>query len=69
MTYVCPTWEFEADTNLLTLQRLQNKVLRTIGKISKAHNDVHTALDLPYVYDYITKLPNVKYTQPFPKEL
>jgi hypothetical protein len=31
MTYACPAWEFAADTCLLKLQRLQNKVLRTIG--------------------------------------
>jgi hypothetical protein len=30
MTYACPFWEIEADTHLLKLQRLQNKVLRTI---------------------------------------
>jgi hypothetical protein len=29
MTYACPAWEFAADTYLLKLQRLQNKVLRT----------------------------------------
>jgi hypothetical protein len=31
MTYVCPAWEFAAETYLLKLQRLQNKVFRTIG--------------------------------------
>jgi hypothetical protein len=30
MTYACPAWEIEADTYLLKLQRMQNKVLRTI---------------------------------------
>jgi hypothetical protein len=29
MTYACTAWELAADTNLLKLQRLQNKVLRT----------------------------------------
>jgi hypothetical protein len=28
MTYACPAWEFAADTYLLKLQRLQNKVLK-----------------------------------------
>jgi hypothetical protein len=28
-TYGCPAWEFAADTHLLQLQLLQNKVLRT----------------------------------------
>jgi hypothetical protein len=32
MTYACPAWELAADTHLLKLHRLQNKVLRTIGK-------------------------------------
>jgi hypothetical protein len=35
MTYACPAWEFAADTHLLKLQRLQNKVLRTIGNFSR----------------------------------
>jgi hypothetical protein len=29
-------WEFAADTYILKFQRLQNMVLRTIGKFSKA---------------------------------
>jgi hypothetical protein len=33
MTYACPTWEFSADTHLMKLQRLQNRVLRAIGKL------------------------------------
>jgi hypothetical protein len=32
MTYACPAWEFAADTHLLKLHRLENKVLRTTGK-------------------------------------
>jgi hypothetical protein len=35
MTYVCPVWEFAAETYLLKLQRLQNKVLRTIGSFPR----------------------------------
>jgi hypothetical protein len=40
------------------LQRLQNKVLRTIGNFPRClpFRDLHTAFNLPYVYDYITKL-------------
>jgi len=30
LTYTWPAWEFAADSHLLTLQSLQNKVLRTI---------------------------------------
>jgi hypothetical protein len=39
------------------LQKLQNKVLRTIGNIPrrKSVRDMHKAFQIPYVYDYITK--------------
>jgi hypothetical protein len=35
MTYACPAWEFAAECRPLKLQRLQNKVLRTIGNFPK----------------------------------
>jgi hypothetical protein len=58
MTYACPTWELEADTHLLKLQRLQNKALRAIANFPRCTpvRDFHAAFNLPYVYDYITKL-------------
>jgi hypothetical protein len=58
MTYDCPAWELAADTYLLKLQRLQNKLLRTIGNFPRCTKvrDLHTAFNLPYLYDYITKL-------------
>jgi hypothetical protein len=58
MTYACPAWEFAAETYLLKLQRLQNKVLRTIDNLSRCTlvRDMHVAFQIPYVYDYITKL-------------
>jgi hypothetical protein len=58
MTYACPAWEFAADTYLLKLQRLQNKVLRTIGNFPRRTptRDIHVAFKIPYVYDFITKL-------------
>jgi hypothetical protein len=58
MTYACPAWEFAADTHLLKVQSLQNKVLRTIGNLPR-HTPVcelHKAFNIPYIYDYITKL-------------
>jgi methionine synthase II (cobalamin-independent) len=58
MTYACPTWDFAADTHLMKLQRLQNKVLCTIGNFPR-HTQVrklHKAFSIPYIYDYITKL-------------
>jgi hypothetical protein len=58
MTYACPALEFATDNHLLESQRLQNKVLRTIGNFPRRTpvRDLHMALKLPYIYDYITKL-------------
>jgi hypothetical protein len=58
MTYACPSWESAADNHLLKLQRLQNKVLRTIGNFPRhtPDRDLHKVLKLPHLYDYITKL-------------
>jgi hypothetical protein len=58
MTYACPTWEFAADTHLKKLQRLQNRVLRAIGNLDRSTpvRDLHLAFNIPYVYDYVTKL-------------
>jgi hypothetical protein len=46
------------NTHLMELQRLQNKVLRTIGNYRRRTrvHDLHLAFHIPYVYDYITKL-------------
>jgi hypothetical protein len=54
MTYAYPAWEFAADTHLMKLQRLQNKVLSTIGKFPRNTpiHDMHISLQIPYVYDY-----------------
>jgi hypothetical protein len=58
MTYACPAWEFAAETYLLKLQRLQNKVLCTTGNLPRCTlvRDIHVAFQIRYVYDYITKL-------------
>jgi hypothetical protein len=58
MPYASPAWEFAADTYLMKLQRLQNKVLRTIGNYPTRTPvlDLHMTFKLPYVYDYIRKL-------------
>jgi hypothetical protein len=34
-THACPTWEFAANTHLIKLQRLQNRVLRTVGNLDR----------------------------------
>jgi hypothetical protein len=53
-----PAWEFAADTHLLKLQSLQNKVLRTSGKFLRRTpvRELYMAFQVPYIYDYITKL-------------
>jgi hypothetical protein len=58
MTYACLAWEFEADTHLMKLQRLQKKVLRAIGKFSRNTpiRDMHISFQIPYVHDFVTKL-------------
>jgi hypothetical protein len=58
MTYTCPTWELAADTYLLKLQHMQNKALHIVGNFPRHTpvHDLHAAFNLPYVYDYITKL-------------
>jgi hypothetical protein len=58
MNYACPAWEFAGDNQLLKLQRLQNKVLRTIANFPRRTSvrDLHMAFELPYICDYVTKL-------------
>jgi hypothetical protein len=58
LTYACPACEFAADTHLIKLQPLQNKVLRTIGSFPRRTpvREMHMDFHLPYVYDYMTKL-------------
>jgi hypothetical protein len=55
MTYACPTWEFAADTHLMKLQRLQNRVLRDIGKLDRPTRvrNFYLAFKILYVYDYV----------------
>jgi hypothetical protein len=62
MTYAYPTWELAADTYLLKLQCLQNKVLQAIGNIPRCTpiHDLDTAYILPYIYNHITKLCSAK---------
>jgi hypothetical protein len=52
MTYASPAWEFAADTHLMKLQRLQNKVLRTICSFPNRTlvRDLHMAFEILFVY-------------------
>jgi hypothetical protein len=47
-----------ADTHLMKLQRLQNKVLHATGNLDRRTpaRDLHLAVKIPYVYDYISTL-------------
>jgi hypothetical protein len=58
MTYACPAWEFAAESHLLKLQCLQNRVLCTIGNFPRCTSvrELHVAFQILYVYDFITKL-------------
>jgi hypothetical protein len=53
MTYASPAWEFAANTHLIKLQRLQNRVLRAIGNFSRRTpvRELQVAFNIPYVYD------------------
>jgi hypothetical protein len=58
MPSATPVWEFAANTHLMKLQRLQNKVLRTICTYPRRTlvHDLHLAFQIPFVYEYITNL-------------
>jgi hypothetical protein len=53
MTYACPTWELAADTCVLKLKCLQNKVLHTDGNCPRctAVCNLHMAFNLLYAYN------------------
>jgi aminoglycoside N3'-acetyltransferase len=60
MTYACSPWEFAADSCLIKLQRLENKVIRTTADIPRCTSvhSLHKAFKLSYVvYDDIAILP------------
>jgi hypothetical protein len=54
MTHAYPAWEFSADSDLLKLQRLQNRVLRTTGNLTRRTRTgaLHLTLQIPYLYYY-----------------
>jgi hypothetical protein len=58
MTYDFPAWEFAVDTHLLKLQRLQNKVLRSIGNFATRTpvRDLLKTFNPSHVYNYVTEL-------------
>jgi hypothetical protein len=49
MIYACPTWEHAADSHLLKLQRLGNRVLSTIGNLDRPTlvREMHVAFKIP----------------------
>jgi hypothetical protein len=58
LTYACRAWDFAADSHLLKLQRLHNRVLRSTGNFPRRTpvRELHKAFSVPYVYDYMTEL-------------
>jgi hypothetical protein len=58
MTYASLAWQSAANTHLLKLQCPQNKVLRNTGNFPRRIpvRKLHKAFNIPYIYDYITKL-------------
>jgi hypothetical protein len=58
ITYACSTWEFAADSHLLKLSSLKNKVPRTIGKFPRRTyaRESHMTSQMPYIYNCIMKL-------------
>jgi hypothetical protein len=58
MTYAYPTWEYVADANLWKLKRLPNRVLTATGNLERCTpvRELHVIYEIPYMYDYITKL-------------
>jgi hypothetical protein len=58
MTYASPAWESAAETHLIKLQHLQNNVLCSTGNFPRRTPvcELHMAFNIPYMYDYTTKL-------------
>jgi hypothetical protein len=58
MTYISTSWESAANIHLLKLQHLQNKIFLTIGNFPRCTpvRELHKAFNIPYIYDYISKL-------------
>jgi hypothetical protein len=58
ITYASPAWGFTAGTYLKSMRHQQNRVLRTVDNCSRRASvpDLLMANQLPYVYEYITKL-------------
>jgi hypothetical protein len=58
LTYACPIWEHVADAHLFKLQKLQNRVLRSIGNLDKgtqSKQGMWISKSI-YVYGHITRL-------------
>jgi hypothetical protein len=57
MTYACPTWEISAQSHLLKLQRLQNRVLPTTGYSPRRTSvrEFHVTFQISHVYYFVTK--------------
>jgi hypothetical protein len=51
-----PAWEFAAETHILKFYACKTGFSAQLAIFQGAHRDMHMALQIPYVYDYITKI-------------
>jgi predicted dithiol-disulfide oxidoreductase (DUF899 family) len=56
MTYACPVWEFAADTHLMKLQHLQNKILHIISNSRTPARKMQKTFRILHINYYKTKL-------------
>jgi hypothetical protein len=65
VTDISPTWEYGAVINLMKLQWLQNKVIRTTGKftMNAPIRYMHTAFQITYAHDYKPNYAGTEYKQ------
>lgn len=63
ITYAAPIWKTTANTNLLKLQRFQNKCLRLITNKNRYTKikDLHSEAEIEYLGDYIDCLAKTFY--------
>jgi hypothetical protein len=62
MTHACFIWEFVADTHLIKLQRLENKVPHSTDNTQTCMpvREMQMASHLPYVHDYMPKIMHAR---------
>ena len=56
--YAAQIWAYTADTNILMIQRVQNKILRTISGAPwyMTNHQIHNDLQIPFVKEVVTRM-------------